>query len=33
MIIIIMWLSVARWYFTILVILPRTFIFKERLSE
>lgn len=28
-----MLLSVGRWYFTILVIPPKAFIFKERLSE
>lgn len=32
-IIIIMLLSVGRWYFTILVIPPKAFIFKARLSE
>lgn len=31
MIVIIMLLSVARWYFTILVILPRIFIFKREI--
>lgn len=31
MIVIIMLLSVARWYFTILVILPRIFIFEREI--